>query len=54
MIARYFPHTTIPLGKEVEAVVQGLRELASLQSTKFQTQPSTSLTKMTNPTASYP
>ncbi|SFI76858.1 MULTISPECIES: helix-turn-helix domain-containing protein [unclassified Pseudomonas] len=38
MIANHLPKTIPPLEKEVEAAVQGQRELASLLSTKFETQ----------------
>lgn len=38
MITNHFPKTILPLEKEVEAAVQGQRELASLLSTKFETQ----------------
>jgi len=38
MIPPHLPKTIPPLEKEVEAVVQGQRELASLLSTKFDTQ----------------
>jgi len=38
MITHHLPHTIISLEKEVETSVQGLRELASLLSTEFQTQ----------------
>jgi len=38
MIANHLPRTIPPLEKEVEAAVQGQRELASLLSTKFETQ----------------
>ncbi|NWD22289.1 helix-turn-helix domain-containing protein [Pseudomonas yamanorum] len=38
MIASHLPKTVLPLEKEVEAAVQGQRELASLLSTKFETQ----------------
>ncbi|MPR03434.1 helix-turn-helix domain-containing protein [Pseudomonas sp. MAFF 212408] len=38
MIANHLPKTILPLEKEVEAAVQGQRELASLLSTKFETQ----------------
>nr|WP_314534649.1 helix-turn-helix domain-containing protein [uncultured Pseudomonas sp.] len=38
MITNYLPKTILPLEKEVEAAVQGQRELASLLSTKFETQ----------------
>jgi len=38
MIANHLPKTIPPLEKEVEDAVQGQRELASLLSTKFETQ----------------
>ena len=38
MITNHLPKTILPLEKEVEAAVQGQRELASLLSTKFETQ----------------
>lgn len=38
MIANHLPKTIPPLEKEVEAAVQGQRELASLLSTQFETQ----------------
>lgn len=38
MIASHLPKTVLPLEKEVEAAVQGQRALASLLSTKFETQ----------------
>lgn len=38
MITNQLPKTILPLEKEVEAAVQGQRELASLLSTKFETQ----------------
>ncbi|MDQ0652544.1 helix-turn-helix domain-containing protein [Pseudomonas cedrina] len=38
MITNHLPKTIPPLEKEVEAAVQGQRELASLLSTKFETQ----------------
>jgi len=38
MITNHLPKTVLPLEKEVEAAVQGQRELASLLSTKFETQ----------------
>lgn len=38
MIINHLPKTILPLEKEVEAAVQGQRELASLLSTKFETQ----------------
>ncbi|BDB21825.1 hypothetical protein cym2001_51900 [Pseudomonas sp. CYM-20-01] len=38
MMANHLPKTIPPLEKEVEAAVQGQRELASLLSTKFETQ----------------
>ncbi|ONH57569.1 DNA binding domain-containing protein, excisionase family [Pseudomonas cedrina] len=38
MITHHLPKTIPPLKKEVEAAVQGQRELASLLSTKFETQ----------------
>jgi len=38
MTANHLPKTMLPLEKEVEAAVQGQRELASLLSTKFETQ----------------
>jgi excisionase family DNA binding protein len=38
MIANHLPKTVLPLEKEVEAAVQGQRALASLLSTKFETQ----------------
>lgn len=38
MMANHLPTTIPPLEKEVEAAVQGQRELASLLSTKFETQ----------------
>ncbi|NVZ84167.1 helix-turn-helix domain-containing protein [Pseudomonas yamanorum] len=38
MIASHLPKTVLPLEKEVEAAVQGQRKLASLLSTKFETQ----------------
>ncbi|MBV4452554.1 MULTISPECIES: helix-turn-helix domain-containing protein [Pseudomonas] len=38
MITHHLPKTIPPLEKEVEAAVQGQRELASLLSTKFETQ----------------
>lgn len=38
MITNRLPKTILPLEKEVEAAVQGQRELASLLSTKFETQ----------------
>ncbi|PIB40990.1 DNA-binding protein [Pseudomonas sp. 2822-15] len=38
MIINQLPKTILPLEKEVEAAVQGQRELASLLSTKFETQ----------------
>ncbi|MGH8450570.1 helix-turn-helix domain-containing protein [Pseudomonas sp.] len=38
MITHHLPKTILPLEKEVEAAVQGQRELASLLSTKFETQ----------------
>lgn len=38
MITSHLPKTILPLEKEVEAAVQGQRELASLLSTKFETQ----------------
>ena len=38
MITNHLPKTILPLEKEVEAAMQGQRELASLLSTKFETQ----------------
>lgn len=38
MIINHLPKTILPLETEVEAAVQGQRELASLLSTKFETQ----------------
>lgn len=38
MITNHLPKTILPLEKEVEAAVQGQRELTSLLSTKFETQ----------------
>lgn len=38
MITNQLPKTILPLEKEVEAAVQGQRKLASLLSTKFETQ----------------
>ncbi|MFP3495035.1 helix-turn-helix domain-containing protein [Pseudomonas sp. SIMBA_059] len=38
MMTNHLPKTILPLEKEVEAAVQGQRELASLLSTKFETQ----------------
>ncbi|CRM21030.1 DNA binding domain, excisionase family [Pseudomonas sp. 24 E 1] len=38
MITNHLPKTILPLEKEVEAALQGQRELASLLSTKFETQ----------------
>lgn len=38
MITNQLPKTILPLENEVEAAVQGQRELASLLSTKFETQ----------------
>ena len=38
MTINNLPKTILPLEKEVEAAVQGQRELASLLSTKFETQ----------------
>ncbi|MBD8092351.1 helix-turn-helix domain-containing protein [Pseudomonas fluorescens] len=38
MITNQLPKKNLPLEKEVEAAVQGQRELASLLSTKFETQ----------------
>ncbi|AZF49529.1 MULTISPECIES: helix-turn-helix domain-containing protein [unclassified Pseudomonas] len=38
MITNHLPKTIPPLEREVEAAVQGQRELASLLSTKFETQ----------------
>ena len=38
MITNHLPKTILPLEKEVEAAVQGQHELASLLSTKFETQ----------------
>ena len=49
MITNHLPKTILPLEKEVEAAVQGQRELASLLSTKFETQRIDILDKEDNP-----